>query len=244
MSMRAGDGDTDGAARGRRRAKVLTAASGKFGLLLVALIALMAMTPIIIQGPIWDQALSLFTGAVLLAGLHAARPGEKPVVIGLGLAALDFAMGRCAAWTGVHWIIVLQILLWLITLLYVTVTILESIFEDNDVTIGTLQASLCVYLLIGLTGGFLFALVDVVQPRSFVSTHEPVVWTDESSRALQFMRLFVFSYATLSGSSYNEIAPTTGFAMNIVSLEALTGQIYLAVVIARLVGIHSSQPAR
>ena len=50
--------------------------------------------------------------------------------------------------------------------------------------------------------------------------------------------------ATLSGSSYNEIAPTTGFAMNIVSLEALTGQIYLAVVIARLVGIHSSQPAR
>ena len=58
------------------------------------------------------------------------------------------------------------------------------------------------------------------------------------------MRLFVFSYATLSGSSYAEIAPATGFARNAASLEAMTGQIYLAVVVARLVGLHVTPSPR
>jgi hypothetical protein len=58
------------------------------------------------------------------------------------------------------------------------------------------------------------------------------------------MRLFVFSYATLSGSNWAEVAPATGFARNAASLEAMTGQIFLAVVVARLVGLHVTPPAR
>jgi hypothetical protein len=38
--------------------------------------------------------------------------------------------------------------------------------------------------------------------------------------------------------------PATGFASNVASLEAMTGQIYLAVVIARLVGLHATPPPR
>ena len=67
-----------------------------------------------------------------------------------------------------------------------------------------------------------------------------MVWADERSSATDFMRLFVFSYATLSGSNYAEVAPATGFACNAASLEAMTGQVYLAVVIARLVGLHAT----
>ena len=56
------------------------------------------------------------------------------------------------------------------------------------------------------------------------------------------MRLFVFSYATLSGANYADIVPATGFARNTTSLEAMTGQIFLAVVVARLVGLHVTPP--
>jgi len=58
------------------------------------------------------------------------------------------------------------------------------------------------------------------------------------------MRMFVFSYATLSGSGCAEIVPATGFASNAASLEAMTGQIYLAVVIARLVALHVTPTPR
>jgi hypothetical protein len=227
----------------RPRSRVLRAAGGKFGTLLVALVALMAATPLIIAGPVWNAVLALFTGAVLVAGLHAARPGGKAVAVGLALALADFGIGRCTVAFDARWLVFLQIALWISTLLYVTVTILEAIFETETVTAATLQASLCVYLLIGLIGGFAFALVDLTLPGSFQAAHGPgVVWADDQSRATEFMRLFVFSYATLSGSSYGEVAPATGFASNAASLEAMTGQIYLAVVIARLVGVQTSGP--
>jgi hypothetical protein len=48
----------------------------------------------------------------------------------------------------------------------------------------------------------------------------------------------------LSGSNCAEVAPATGFARNAASLEAMTGQIYLAVVVARLVGLHVTSPPR
>jgi hypothetical protein len=225
------------------RSKVLRAAGGKFGFLLVALVALMAASPLIIEGPVWNVLLTLFTGAVLVASLHAARPGGRAVSFGFALALADFGIGRCAVAFGSRWLVLLQILLWLTTLVYVTATILESVFESQEVTVETLRASLCVYLLIGLIGGFGFALIEFILPGSFQASHGPgVVWADDRSRATEFMRLFVFSYATLSGSSYAGIAPATGFASNVASLEAMTGQIYLAVVIARLVGVQASAP--
>jgi len=163
----------------------------------------------------------------------------------VGLAIADFAIGRCAAVFHERWIVFIQIALWITTPLYVTATILKAIFDDKTVTLETLQASLCVYLLIGLIVAFAFSLIDLSLPASFQVSHGPGVdWADDQSRATEFMRLFVFSYATLSGTSYGEMAPATGFATNAASLEAMTGQIYLAIVIARLVGLHSNPPPR
>jgi hypothetical protein len=146
---------------------------------------------------------------------------------------------------GARWLVLLQTVLWLSTLIYVIATILRAIFASREVTVETLLAALCVFLLMGLLGAFAFTLIDLTLPGSFQALHGPgVVWADERSRATEFMRLFVFSYATLSGSNYAEVAPATGFARNAASLEAMTGQIYLAVVVARLVGLHVTPPPR
>jgi hypothetical protein len=56
------------------------------------------------------------------------------------------------------------------------------------------------------------------------------------------MRLFVFSHSTLTGSGYGNLTPSGRFASIFASLEALLSQVYLAVVIARLVGIQATQP--
>ncbi|MFO0952702.1 MAG: hypothetical protein U0835_16450 [Isosphaeraceae bacterium] len=222
-----------------------TATTGKFGLLMMALIALMASTPLIIEGRTSNSFLVIFTGAVLVASLHAARPGRGPVGIGLGLAVADFLMGRLTAAYGSHTLIFVQLSMWLATLVFVTATILESIFESDEVTVETLQAALCVYLLMGVLGGFGYALLDLSLPGSFELAHGPAVdWSDAGSRSKEFVRLFVFSFSTLSGTSYTEIAPATGFASNMSSLQAMAGQIYLAVVVARLVGVETATSPR
>ncbi|HZW34784.1 MAG TPA: hypothetical protein VFF52_28935 [Isosphaeraceae bacterium] len=231
-----------GAARWTSRLR--SAAEGKFGLLLVALVALMGAAPLI-PSSVRDAVLTLFTGAVLVASLHAARPGGRPTVVGLALALADCLIGRCTVHLGTRWLVLLQTVLWMSTLIYVIATILRAIFASREVTVETLLAALCVLLLMGLFGAFAFTLIDLMFPGSFRAAHGPgLVWTDERSRTTEFMRLFIFSYATLSGSNCAEVTPATGFARNAASLEAMTGQIYLAVVIARLVGLHVTPPPR
>ena len=87
--------------------RLLSAAEGKFGILLVALVALMGAAPLIGARPGSDAVLTLFTGAVLVASLHAARPGGKAVAVGLALALTDFGIGRCVVVFDARWIIVL-----------------------------------------------------------------------------------------------------------------------------------------
>jgi hypothetical protein len=57
------------------RSRLLRAAGRKFGFLLVALIALLASAPLIVDRPAGHIAFALFADAVLVASLHAARPG-------------------------------------------------------------------------------------------------------------------------------------------------------------------------
>jgi hypothetical protein len=224
--------------------RLLGAGERKFGLLVVALVVLMGAAPLI-PSPASHAVLTLFTGAVLVASLHAAQTGGRPMAVGLALALADFMIGRCTSCFGSRWLVLLQTALWMSTLIYVMATILRAIFESREVTVETLLAALCVFLLMGLFGAFAFTLIDVTVPGSFLALQGPgLVWADERSRATDFMRLFVFSYATLSGSNYVEVVPATGFARNAASLEAMMGQIYLAVVVARLVGLHVTPPPR
>jgi hypothetical protein len=62
--------------------------------------------------------------------------------------------------------LLLQIVRWLSILVFVAGTILEVIFESERVGVETLQAALCVHLLLGLLWVFLYALIEAVAPGS------------------------------------------------------------------------------
>src|SRR5262249_56811815 len=70
-----------------------------------------------------------------------------------------------------------------------------------------------------------------------------IVGSDDRSRRLLFLRLLIFSYATMTGTGYSDLTPSTDFARMATCLEAMTAQVYLAVIIARLVGIYAVPPA-
>jgi hypothetical protein len=227
----------------RSRPRIWNAVGGKFGMLLVALIAMLGSAPLVAQKSVGNVALGLFADVVLVLSLHAARPGERPVVLGFLLALTDFGLGRLVAIDGTRSLVALQLIVWIVTLVFVSVTILEAIFDSESVTVETLQAALCIYLLLGLFWVFLYALIELLAPGSFQSQQGfQVTWSVDRSRRAEFLRLLVFSYKSLTGAGYSDLSPATGFTSIATCLEAMMGQIYLAVVIARLVGIQASQP--
>ena len=75
----------------RARPRLFQAFGGRFGFLLLALIALMLSTPLVVRGWAWDLLLGLFASVVLVACLCAARPGRDSLRLGL-ILGLVFAI--------------------------------------------------------------------------------------------------------------------------------------------------------
>jgi hypothetical protein len=114
---------------------------------------------------------------------------------------------------------------------------LVFIFASRRVTFNTVCASLCVYLLLGLVWGLIYSTVDVVSPGDFTWTvtekPAPVLRVGRGDPAVLY-----FSFATLTTLGYGDIVPTAPLTRMLASLEAVAGQLYLAVLVARLVGLH------
>ena len=224
------------------RVRLVKAAHGKYGTLLLALLALLVTAPVMNESQAWRIVLSLIAACVIVAGLVAARPGRGTLVLGLMLAAADFGIGELASYDAAPWLLRLQALLWLLTLTFVSVAILEVVLESQPVTLETLQAAFCVFLLIGLAWVYAYVLIELIAPGSFqLRGGDYPGWTHHALRRIWFLRFLILSYSTLTSRGYDELTPASDFANIAGCLESMTAQVYLAVVIARLVGLQASR---
>jgi hypothetical protein len=111
---------------------------------------------------------------------------------------------------------------------YLTVLFAAQVFTHEVVSSETIFGALCVYFLLAFFWAFVFRLMDMIDPQSF----------DLGIRPQEISSFIYFSLVTLSTLGYGDITPNTPAAQSLASLEAVFGQLYLAVVVARLVGIE------
>jgi hypothetical protein len=127
-------------------------------------------------------------------------------------------------------------------LLFTVGVILKYLFVAEQVTFDMICASLCVYLLLGVSWAIAYSLIGVIHPGSFhfalEETGGDAVMRFEGERA--FLALY-YSVVTLTTLGYGDIIPTSPLARTLAATQALTGQLYLAVLVARLVGLHIAQ---
>jgi hypothetical protein len=121
---------------------------------------------------------------------------------------------------------------------YAIWVMLRAIFHSRQVTFNTVCASLCIYLLLGLVWALAYSVVDVLDPGAFTCTvaagrYPPLLRVGRGNTAALY-----FSFATLTTLGYGDIVPTSPISRMLASIEAVTGQLYLAVLVARLVGMH------
>ena len=115
-----------------------------------------------------------------------------------------------------------------------TLACFRALFSPGPVDRERIFASLGLYLLFGLIFALLFAVIEELQPGSF---HYPqTLSSGAGSRPLS--HLFYFSYVTLATLGYGDIVPLTGPAKGMAIMEAIIGQMYLVVVVARLVSLY------
>jgi hypothetical protein len=112
-------------------------------------------------------------------------------------------------------------------LLFATpVAILVRISQHKVITPRTLYGAICVYLLLGLGFSFIYQAVDHADPNAF-----PAV------QAGQRVSFTYYSFITLTTVGYGDIVPATDSARSLATFEAVLGQVFLVVVVARVVAM-------
>jgi len=213
--------------------------------LLVSLLALVAIGPWLTESVVGRGLWELLFTLVTLSSIHMVRVKRGEALVS-GLLALptlaSLWLRQVVPALGLS-----QVALGLMTLflLYTTVTVLLRVFAEERVTMDTLSGALCVYFLMGYLWSSLYGLIYLLAPGSF---HLPMWWTPGKEQGIATdvpMNLMTyFSFATLTTLGYGDVLPISGVARAAVILEAVLGQFYLAVLVARLIGLHVAGPRR
>ena len=109
----------------------------------------------------------------------------------------------------------------------------------HDITADSVVAAICAYLLIGVVAGHLCFIVETLKPEAYHTADEMTAEMKEpDARSALFM---YYSFSTLTTTGYGDIMPARPLTRTLSWLEAATGQLYLAVLIAGVVSTRASQ---
>ena len=203
--------------------------------LLVALVVLFISAPFVEELKGGGLILSVLFSLVLLAAVFAVADRKRTLAIALGLALpaitarwINFFRPRV-----VHPTVFLVCALLLLA--FVIGHLLHFILHARVVTIEVLCASIAAYLMLGLMWTVAYWFVDQVTPGGAFSFN-----TERGRHSMNGFTGFYFSFITLSTVGYGDITPVSQAARWLAAMEAMTGSLYIAVLIARLVSLYSS----
>jgi Ion channel len=121
----------------------------------------------------------------------------------------------------------------------VIVAVLSQVLTTEYVTLDTVVGAASVYVLIGLLWATIYALLEFWWPGSFnfPATFQPAAPTALVPLMKDTIILY-YSFETLTTVAYGDITPATPPARFFSVAEAMVGQLYLAVLVARFVGLQ------
>ena len=176
-------------------------------------------------GPVSEIVLTLVQGITVLAALRASvvaprhlRSATAAAGTAVIAATIVAIIGRSSGVPALIDAVLLAVSLG---------AILARISHHDHVSSGTLFGAMCCYVLFGLVYAFIYAGVARFSSWVFLvgSGHQTLSDT-----------LF-FSFTTLTTTGYGDLVPATGLGRALAMLEAITGQLFLVTILARLVAM-------
>jgi voltage-gated potassium channel Kch len=209
----------------------------RFRALFTVVLLIVVVAPLLRQGPGGAYLLQFLLTAVFLSALNAVSKGKRSLGVGLVLV-LPAIMASWAArfLPGSESLALVDVAFSAAFLCFIIAHILAYVFRARRVTSEILFGALSVYLLIGLVFALAFTTLELLQPGSLSL---PGGGFDHGLvDARPFSIITYFSYVTMTTLGYGDIGPLTPAARSLATFEALLGQLFLAVLIARLIALH------
>jgi len=208
--------------------------------LLVALLLLALVHPFFPVDSVGHGVFLVTITAVLIAAVWAVSRHHGVLIASLSLAAPTFITAWMQHFIERRWLTAVYLILGAVFLGFTAVVLLRQTLTGVAVTADTIAGAICFYLLLGVIWALIYALVELSHPGSFLDGGHPVGSTIAGHQSLVPTMLYL-SLVTLSTLGYGDILPVTPPARMLAALEAILGPLYLAVLIAMLVGRAASR---
>ncbi|MDF7825104.1 potassium channel family protein [Pontiellaceae bacterium B12227] len=211
---------------------------GRFSLLLFMIVAMFFVVPLVgkDQGVI-DEVFGWFSIAVLVSCLRAiartrgyfifmtALTVLNVILSGSEIVVKDESHGFLMAVLG------FKIIYFILVFLGIMRFVLNRDAVDGDKICGAIAA----YLLMGMIWSFIYTAFFHINPASI---SVPEAWL--SSDTINSYWSIYFSFTTLTTLGYGDVTPQTPLTQSYAVMQAAIGQIFLAVIVARLIALHIS----
>ncbi len=208
----------------------------RYGFLLGALLLLFLVLPLFSRDSVaFTFANDLVFSIILLASVYSLCENQTHMLIAacLGVSAI---LMRWIYWFYVEPLLWIGSFLFAIALLmYSSYKLLVFLMRVRKVNQNTINAAICVYLSLGIAWGMSYVLLESLQPRTFT-----IGESAQGDTQHMVLEMIYYSMVTLTTLGYGDITPQTLLAKNLSALEAIIGQIYLTVLVARLVSLNSA----
>lgn len=201
--------------------------------LLVAQLVLVLAYPALQGSTLGRSVAGVAQMVVVLSAVWAVRRTEVLtwVALLLGAPAVVLAVAE-AVEPDVGWIVVTSAAFHVPFYFFVSYALIRYLFHDDKVTRDELFATGAAFTVVAWGFAYLYAAVQVIWPGSFVGWTSP-----DGSEALPWFELLYLSFTTLTSVGLSDIYPVVAQARSLVMLEQVAGVFYVALVVARLVGL-------
>lgn len=182
----------------------------------------------------------LVIGLLLVAAVRAFIANRVHFIVCLCLGALAIfigVVGRFLPAEAQSTVVTSALVLDTLLLTYLILLICADIFSTLEVDADTICGSISVYLLISGVFASVYTILVTLDPAAF---HIPGPPTDPDFSLGPDRLMAYFSLLTITTVGYGDITPQSELARSLSNLEALIGQVFLTVLVARLVGRHLS----
>jgi hypothetical protein len=205
-------------------------------LLAVQLFAVLAY-PFFDDSPVGRGVLGVVGTAVVLIALWAVRrtPALSWVAVLLGGPAMVFTVLEAIS-PSTDAFVLASAVLHAPFYFYVSYGMIRYLFHDDRVTRDELYATGAAFTVVAWGFAYLYVAAQVIWPGSFTGV-------SGASERTWFELLFL-SFTTLTSVGLSDITPALEHARSLVIVEQVAGVLYVALVVARLVGLTVARSVR
>jgi hypothetical protein len=205
---------------------------GRYGLLLLVLIGTYLLAAFSGTTLATEVQVVLFAGVLLIALRTSALPAPWPAVIG-AITIIGSAVTFWTSLSGARDGKAAEDLWKALLLLMAVIMVVRRVLAKPEVTVQSIYGALSAYLIVGLMFASGYAALEHLGNSDFFAGQQPA-----NTQTFQY-----FSFTTLTTLGYGDFTAAESGGRSIAVLEALTGQVFMATLVARLVTAYRG-PAR